>query len=198
MLRAVGLDSLTGGGAEIFDSGVRDELCRGKESAEEWLEVHRIWHQMGGRSTCTMLFGHIETMEQRVDHLRQLRDLQDETGGFTGFVPFAFSPENTGLAQIRRAGGLEELRNIAVSRIYLDNIDHVTAYWISMGLSLAQVALSFGVDDLHGTIMEEKVFHMAGVQTPQQQTVAALEAVIREAGRDPVQRDSHYEPIAAK
>jgi len=196
MLRAVGLDSLTGGGAEIFDSGVRDELCRGKESAEEWLEVHRIWHQMGGRSTCTMLFGHIETLEQRVDHLRQLRDLQDETGGFTGFVPFAFSPENTGLAQIRRAGGLEELRNIAVSRIYLDNIDHVTAYWISMGLSLAQVALSFGVDDLHGTIMEEKIFHMAGETTPQEQTVAALERVICEAGRVPVQRNRHYERIS--
>ena len=195
ILREAGLGSLTGGGAEIFDPGVRDQLCRGKESAEEWLEVHRIWHGMGGRSTCTMLFGHIETLEQRVDHLRQLRELQDETGGFTGFVPFAFTPEQTHLAHIRPAGGLEVLRNIAVSRIYFDNIDHVTAYWVSMGLRLAQVALHFGVDDLHGTIMEEKIFHMAGAQTPQEQTVAALEAVIREAGRDPVQRDSHYEPV---
>ena len=192
LLREAGLDSLTGGGAEIFDAGVRDRLCRGKESAEEWLEVHRTWHQMGGRSTCTMLFGHIETLEQRVDHLRRLRELQDETGGFTGFVPFAFSPERTGLAHLRPAGGLEELRNLAVSRIYLDNIDHLTAYWISMGLPLAQVALHFGVDDLHGTILEEKVFHMAGAQTPQEQTVAALERVIREAGREPRQRDSHY------
>ena len=196
LLREAGLGSLTGGGAEIFDAGVRDQLCRGKESAEEWLEVHRTWHQMGGRSTCTMLFGHIETLEQRVDHLRLLRGLQDETGGFTGFIPFAFSPERTELAHIRRAGGLEELRNIAVSRIYLDNIDHITAYWISMGLQLAQVALNFGVDDLHGTIMEEKVFHMAGERTPQEQTMAALGQVIREAGREPAQRNSHYEKIA--
>ena len=195
VLREAGLDSLTGGGAEIFEAGVRDRLCRGKESAEEWLEVHRIWHQMAGRSTCTMLFGHIETLEQRVDHLRRLRELQDDTGGFTGFVPFAFSPERTEMAHLRPAGGLEELRNLAVSRIYLDNIDHITAYWISMGLQLAQVALNFGVDDLHGTIMEEKVFHMAGAQTPQEQTVAALEQVIREAGREPRQRNSHYERI---
>ncbi|MEI6562222.1 MAG: aminofutalosine synthase MqnE [Verrucomicrobiota bacterium] len=195
LLREAGLGSLTGGGAEIFDAEVRDQLCRGKESAEEWAEVHRIWHQMGGRSTCTMLFGHIETLEQRVDHLRRLRALQDETGGFTGFIPFAFTPDATELAHIRRAGGLEELRNLAVSRIYLDNIEHLTAYWISMGLPLAQVALSYGVDDLHGTIMEEKVFHMAGERTPQEQTVAALERVIREAGREPAQRNSHYERI---
>ena len=195
LLREAGLDSLTGGGAEIFDPGVRDRLCRGKESAEEWAEVHRIWHRMGGRSTCTMLFGHIETLEQRVDHLRRLRELQDETGGFTGFVPFAFTPDMTELAHIRRAGGLEELRNLAVARIYMDNIDHITAYWVSMGLPLAQVALDFGVDDLHGTIMEEKIFHMAGERTPQEQTVAALERGIREAGREPRQRNSHYERI---
>ncbi|MCX6966765.1 MAG: aminofutalosine synthase MqnE [Verrucomicrobia bacterium] len=195
LLREAGLDSLTGGGAEIFDAEVRDQLCRGKESAQEWAEVHRIWHQMGGRSTCTMLFAHIETLEQRVDHLRRLRELQDETGGFTGFIPFAFTPDATELAHIRRAGGLEELRNLAVSRIYLDNIPHITAYWISMGLPLAQVALNFGVDDLHGTIMEEKIFHMAGAETPQEQTVAALERVIREAGREPLQRNSHYERI---
>lgn len=195
ILRGAGLDSLTGGGAEIFDQGVRDRLCRGKETADEWAEVHRAWHQMGGRSTCTMLFGHIETLEQRVDHLRRLRAIQDETGGFTGFVPFAFTPEKTELAHIRHAGGIEQLRNLAVSRIYLDNFDHITGYWVSMGLSLAQVALQYGVDDLHGTIMEEKVFHMAGAQTPQEQTVAAMERVIREAGRDPVQRDSYYRPV---
>ena len=163
ILREAGLGSLTGGGAEIFDPGVRDELCRGKETAEEWLEVHRTWHQMGGRSTCTMLYGHIETNEHRVDHLRQLRELQDETGGFTGFIPFAFEPESTALSHIPRATAFEQLRNLAVSRIYLDNIDHLTAYWVSMGLPLAQVALSYGVDDLHGTIMREKIFHMAGV-----------------------------------
>ena len=196
ILRDAGLGSLTGGGAEIFDQSVRDQLCRGKETAEEWAEVHRTWHQMGGRSTCTMLFGHIETLEQRVDHLRRLRELQDETGGFTGFVPFAFTPEKTELSHIRPAGGLEELRNLAVSRLYLDNFDHITAYWISMGLPMAQVALHFGVDDLHGTIMEEKVFHMAGAQTPQEQTVATMERAIREAGREPLQRNSHYEKLA--
>ncbi len=192
ILRNAGLGALTGGGAEIFDADVRDELCRGKESAEEWLDVHRLWHKMGGRSTCTMLYGHIETLEQRVDHLRQLRDLQDETHGFTGFVPFAFEPQTTILAHVKSASAVEQLRNLAVSRIYLDNFDHLTAYWVSMGLPLAQVSLNYGVDDLHGTIMEEKIFHMAGARTPQEQTVEALEHVIREAGRDPVQRDSFY------
>jgi aminodeoxyfutalosine synthase len=196
-LRAVGLGSITGGGAEIFDPIVRDKICRGKETAAEWLDVHRIWHSMGGRSTCTMLYGHIETLSQRVDHLRQLRELQDETSGFTGFVPFAFEPSQSHgiLAQIKRASAFEQLRNLAVSRIYLDNIDHLTAYWVSLGLPLAQVSLSYGVDDLHGTILEEKIFHMAGATTPQQQTVAALEHAIREAGRDPVQRDSYYRHI---
>ncbi|HEY0789510.1 MAG TPA: aminofutalosine synthase MqnE [Chthoniobacterales bacterium] len=196
-LRAAGLNSLTGGGAEIFDAEVRDRICRGKESAEEWKDVHRQWHRLGERSTCTMLFGHVETTEQRVDHLRQLRELQDETHGFTGFVPFAFVPETTELAHIRPATALDQLRTLAVSRIYLDNFDHLTGYWIAMSLPLAQVSLSYGVDDLHGTLMEEKIFHMAGAVTPQQQTVASLERVIREAGRDPVQRDSYYRPLHA-
>src|SRR4030081_2573199 len=192
ILHEARLSSMTGGGAEIFDAAVRDEICRGKETAAEWLDVHRTGHQMGGRSTCTMLYGHIETLNHRVDHLRQLRELQDETGGFTGFVPFAFEPQTTLLAHIKPASAFEQLRNLAVSRIYLDNIDHLTAYWVSMGLPLAQVSLSYGVDDLHGTIMEEKIFHMAGATTPQEQTVAALQHVIREAGRQPVQRDSYY------
>jgi aminodeoxyfutalosine synthase len=195
LLRATGLGSITGGGAEIFDPVVRDQICRGKETAEEWIDVHRTWHAMGGRSTCTMLYGHIETLEQRVDHLRQLRALQDETGGFTGFVPFAFEPQTTVLSHIKAASAFEQLRNLAVGRIYLDNVDHLTAYWVSMGLPLAQVALSYGVDDLHGTILEEKIFHMAGATTPQQQTVASLEHAIREAGREPSQRDSHYRRI---
>ncbi len=206
-LREAGLDALTGGGAEIFNPEVRDRICRGKETAAEWLEVHRTWHKMEGRSTCTMLFGHVESLEDRVDHLRQLRELQDETGGFTGFVPFAFVPETTELSHIRPAGAIEVLRNLAVSRIYLDNVEHLTAYWIAMGLPLAQVALSYGVDDLHGTIMEEKIFHAAGAKTPQQQTVESLEKAIREAGRIPMQRDTFYnrvcrereanEPVAA-
>lgn len=198
ILKTAGLDALTGGGAEIFDPVVRDQICRGKENAEEWLEVHRTWHQMGGRSTCTMLYGHIETVEQRVDHLRRLRELQDETHGFTGFVPFAFEPANNHLSHLPRASGLEDLRNLAVSRIYLDNFDHITAYWISLGLPLAQVALSYGVDDLHGTIQQERIFHMAGARTPQEQTVAAMEKVIREAGRIPVQRNTFYETISEK
>lgn len=193
-----GLGSITGGGAEIFDTAVRDQICRGKETAEEWLDVHRIWHSMGRRSTSTMLYGHIETLAQRVDHLRLLRELQDETGGFTGFVPFAFEPQTTILAHIKPASAFEQLRNLAVSRIYLDNIDHLTAYWVSTGLPLAQVSLSYGVDDLHGTILEEKIFHMAGATTPQQQTIAALENAIREAGREPVQRDSYYQHISSR
>jgi aminodeoxyfutalosine synthase len=194
-LRRAGLNSLTGGGAEIFDPEIRDKICRGKESAEEWKEVHRIWHGMGERSTSTMLFGHIECLEQRVDHLRQLRELQDETHGFTGFVPFAFVPQTTELAYIRPASALDQLKTLAVSRIYLDNFDHITGYWIAMSLPLAQVSLSYGVDDLHGTLMEEKIFHMAGATTPQEQTVASLERTIREAHREPVQRDSYYLPI---
>ncbi|MBA3274099.1 MAG: aminofutalosine synthase MqnE [Chthoniobacterales bacterium] len=194
-LREAGLGALTGGGAEIFDPAVRDEICRGKESAEEWAEVHRTWHYMGGRSTATMLYGHIETLAQRVDHLRQLRELQDETGGFTGFVPFAFEPQTPVLAHIPRVSAVEELRNLAVSRIYLDNFAHITAYWVSIGLPLAQLSLSYGVDDLHGTIIEEKIFHMAGATTPQQQTVATLEKAIREAGREPMQRDSYYRHV---
>jgi aminodeoxyfutalosine synthase len=197
-LRRAGLNSLTGGGAEIFDSEVRDKICRGKETAEEWKEVHRIWHRMGERSTSTMLFGHIESLEQRVDHLRQLRELQDETHGFTGFVPFAFVPQTTELAHIRPASALDQLRTLAVSRIYLDNFDHITGYWVAMSLPLAQISLSYGVDDLHGTLMEEKIFHMAGATTPQEQTVASLERTIREARREPVQRDSYYLPILPK
>jgi aminodeoxyfutalosine synthase len=197
ILREAGLGSITGGGAEIFDPVVRDTICRGKETAAEWLDVHRTWHGMGGRSTCTMLYGHIETLAHRVDHLRQLRELQDETGGFTGFVPFAFEPQTTVLSHIKAASAFEQLRNLAVSRIYLDSIEHLTAYWVSLGLPMAQVSLSYGVDDLHGTILEEKIFHMAGATTPQQQSVAALEHAIREAGREPIQRDSFYRHLPA-
>jgi aminodeoxyfutalosine synthase len=197
ILRAAGLGSLTGGGAEIFDAEVRDKLCRGKESAEEWLEVHRTWHQMGERSTCTMLYGHVETLAHRVDHLRRLRELQDETKGFTALVPFAYEPDNNKLSHLGlgRASAFEDLRTLAIARLYLDNFDHITAYWVSLGLPTAQVALSFGVDDLHGTIQQERIFHMAGSQTPQGQQVAALERAIREAGRIPIQRNTYYEPL---
>ena len=195
ILREAGLGAITGGGAEVFDQGVRDQLCRGKETGEEWLDVHRTWHQLGMRSTSTMLFGHIETIQHRVDHLRQLRALQDETGGFTGFIPFACVPETTALSHIKPATAFEELKNLAVSRIYLDNFDHITAYWVSLGLPTAALALNYGVDDLHGTIMEEKIFHMAGAKTPTQLTVESLEKAIREAGREPMQRDTWYRRI---
>jgi len=200
LLRDNGLGAITGGGAEIFDQEIRDRICRGKETAEEWADVHRAWHSMGEQSTCTMLYGHVENAGHRVDHLRRLRELQDETGGFTGFIPFAF--EATGarpgvLRGIAKATALEQLRNLAIGRIFLDNISHITAYWVSLGLPLAQVALAYGVDDLHGTIVEEKIFHMAGSQTPQQQTAAALEKAIREAGREPALRDSFYRRIPA-
>ena len=197
ILRDAGLSSLTGGGAEIFDPVIRDTICRGKETAEEWLEVHRTWHQMGQRSTATMLYGHVETAAHRIDHLMQLRELQDETRGFTAFIPFAFVPETTELAHIRPACATDELKNLAISRLMLDNFDHITGYWISLGLPLASIALNYGVDDLHGTIQEEKIFHMAGAKTPQEQTIAAMEKAIREAGREPRQRNTFYERIDA-
>jgi aminodeoxyfutalosine synthase len=194
-LKAAGLDSLTGGGAEIFRKEVRSAIARGKESAEEYLDVHRTWHRMGQRSTCTMLYGHVESLPDRADHLRQLRTLQDETHGFVGFVPLPYQPENNDIPVKYAPTGYDTLRTVAVSRIYLDNFDHITAYWVGMGLKLAQVALSYGADDLHGTILEEHIFHMAGATSPQLQTEADLLKAIREAGCAPVQRNSFYEPL---
>jgi len=194
-LKAAGLDSLTGGGAEIFRPEVRSTIARGKESAAEYLDVHRTWHKLGGRSTCTMLYGHVESLADRVDHLRQLRALQDEMHGFVGFVPLPYQPEDNDIPVEKPPTGFDALRTIAVSRIYLDNFDHITAYWVGMGLKLAQVALSYGADDLHGTIIEEHIFHMAGATSPQLQTEAEMIKAIREAGRTPVQRNTFYEPI---
>ena len=194
-LKEAGLDSLTGGGAEIFRPAVRSAIAKGKESAAEYLDVHRTWHKMGGRSTCTMLYGHVESTADRVDHLRQLRELQDETRGFTGFIPLAYQPENNRIPVQTAPTGFDSLRTLAISRIYLDNIDHLTAYWIGLGLKLAQVALSYGADDLHGTIGEEHIFHMAGSKVPQLQTERAMLAAIREAGRTPVQRNTFYEAV---
>jgi len=194
-LKSAGLDSLTGGGAEIFRKEVRSAIARGKESAEEYLDVHRTWHKMGGRSTCTMLFGHVESLADRVDHLRQLRALQDETHGFVGFVPLPYQPENNEIPVQHPPTGYDALRTIAVSRIFLDNFDHITAYWVGLGVKLAQVALSYGADDLHGTIIEEHIFHMAGAKSPQLQTEAEMVKLIREAGRTPVQRNTFYEPL---
>ena len=194
-LKASGLDSLTGGGAEIFQPDIRSAIAKGKESAEEYLDVHRTWHRLGGRSTCTMLYGHIESLADRVDHLRQLRALQDETGGFVGFVPLPYHAQNNEIPVDHGPSGFDTLRTLAVSRIYLDNFAHITAYWVALGLKLAQVGLSYGADDLHGTILEEYIFHMAGAQSPQLQTEAEMIKAIREAGRIPVQRNTFYEPL---
>jgi aminodeoxyfutalosine synthase len=194
-LKAAGLDSLTGGGAEIFRPAIRSAIAKGKESAEEYLDVHRTWHRMGGRSTCTMLYGHIESLPDRVDHLRQLRALQDETKGFVGFVPLAYHADNNRIPVQHGPTGFDTLRTLAVSRIYLDNFDHITAYWIGLGMKLAQIGLSYGADDLHGTIFEEHIFHMAGARSPQLQTEAEMIKAIREAGRVAVQRNTFYEPI---
>ena len=194
-LKEAGLESLTGGGAEIFRKEVRSQIARGKESAEEYLEVHRTWHGLGGRSTCTMLYGHVESAADRVDHLRHLRGLQDETHGFTGFVALPYQPDNNQIPVSVPPTGFDSLRTIAVSRIYLDNFDHITAYWVGLGMKLAQVALSYGADDLHGTILEENIFHMAGARTPQLQTEADMIKAILETGRTPVQRNTFYEPI---
>jgi len=194
-LKTAGLESLTGGGAEIFRKEVRHAIARGKESAEEYLDVHRTWHRLGGRSTCTMLYGHIEKLEDRVHHLSLLRALQDETHGFTGFVPLPYQPENNDIPVRVPPTGFDQLRTIAVSRLYLDNFDHITAYWVGMGLKLAQVALSYGADDLHGTIVEEHIFHMAGAKSPQLQTEVEMVKAIREVGRIPVQRNTFYEAV---
>ncbi|HTA95433.1 MAG TPA: aminofutalosine synthase MqnE, partial [Verrucomicrobiae bacterium] len=194
-LKDAGLASLTGGGAEIFRKEVRSQIAKGKESAEEYLDVHRTWHKLGQRSTCTMLYGHVESLADRVDHLRQLRALQDETHGFTALIPLAYQPEDNDIPVAHPPTGFDSLRTIAVSRIYLDNFPHITAYWVGLGLKLAQVALSYGADDIHGTIIEEHIFHMAGATSPQLQTEAEMIKAIREAGRTPVQRNTFYEPI---
>lgn len=194
-LREAGLNSLTGGGAEIFQPEIRSQIAKGKESAREYLDVHRTWHRLGERSTCTMLYGHVESLEHRVDHLRQLRELQDETGGFAGFVPLPYQPENNKIPVRNRPTGFDSLRTIAVSRIYLDNFPHITAYWVGLGLKLAQVALRYGADDIHGTIIEEHIFKMAGGGQPQLQSEVELVKAIREAGLIPVQRNTFYEPL---
>jgi aminodeoxyfutalosine synthase len=194
-LKDAGLASLTGGGAEIFRKEVRSQIAKGKESAEEYLDVHRTWHKLGQRSTCTMLYGHVETLADRVDHLRQLRALQDETNGFVALIPLAYQPDDNDIPVEHAPTGFDSLRTIAVSRIYLDNFPHITAYWVGLGLKLAQVALSYGADDIHGTIIEEHIFHMAGATSPQLQTETDMVKAIREAGRTPVQRNTFYEPI---
>ncbi len=195
-LVAVGLGSLPGGGAEIFHPRARKKLCHDKVDADGWLDVHRVAHKLGLRSNCTMLFGSIETIEERVDHMIRLRALQDETGGFQTFIPLRFHNENNRLQRIKEPTGYDALRTMAVSRLMLDNIDHIKGYWIMLGIKLAQVSLAFGVDDLDGTVREERIYHMAGAKTPQEMTRAELVQLIRDAGRVPVERDTLYHIVA--
>jgi aminodeoxyfutalosine synthase len=192
-LRAAGLDTMPGGGAEIFAPRVRRKICDDKATAEEWLEVHRTAHRLGIKTNSTMLYGHIERLDERVDHMRRLRELQDETGGFQVFIPLAFHPEHNMIGKAYpMPTGYDALRTLAVARLYLDNFDHVKAYWVSLGERLAQVALSFGVDDLDGTVLEERIYHMAGSTVPQALSEKTLHELIRAAGRIPAERDSHY------
>lgn len=194
-LVASGLDSMPGGGAEIFHPDVRRQICDNKCDADEWIEIHRTAHAMGLKSNCTMLYGHIESPEHRVDHVLRLRALQDETGGFQAFIPLAFHPENTALSHLPGPTGLLDLRVTAVSRLLLDNVPHVKAYWIMLGPKTAQVALSFGADDLDGTVVEERIVHMAGATSPEELSVAELKRLIVEAGRVPQERDTLYRPV---
>jgi len=195
-LVAAGLDSLPGGGAEIFAPRVRRKLCADKCDAGQWLAVHRAAHRLGLRSNCTMLYGHIETIEERVEHLLALRALQAETGGFQSFIPLAFHPEGNAMERLPGPTGIEDLRTLAVARLLLDNIPHLKAYWVMLGLKTAQTAQWFGADDLDGTVQEERIYHMAGAGTPQQLGVADIVHLITAAGRVPVERDTLYNVVA--
>ena len=195
-LREAGLDSMPGGGAEIFAERVHKELYPRKLSSDNWVKLAKEIHNNGFKTNCTMMYGMIETIEERVDHLQRLRNLQDETGGFQTYIPLAFHPDNTKLEHIEKPSPTERLRSIAVGRLFLDNIPHIKAYWIMLGLEVAQAALTMGADDLDGTVSQEKIYHEAGASTPQQLTRADIHKLIREAGRRPVERNTVYDVIA--
>jgi aminodeoxyfutalosine synthase len=194
-MKEAGVDSCPGGGAEIFHPRVRKIICDHKTSGQMWLSTAKKAHEAGLHSNATMLYGHVETEEERVDHLVKLRELQDETHGFVAFIPLAFHPDNTALSHIPKTSGYLDLRNIAVSRLMLDNFDHIKAYWIMLTPSIAQIALRFGANDLDGTVVEEKIYHDAGAKTSEFTPRAELERLIRAAGRVPVERDTLYRPV---
>jgi aminodeoxyfutalosine synthase len=194
-LREAGLGSLPGGGAEIFHSEVRDQLCEHKADGHKWLEIHRTAHELGIRSNCTMLYGHVEQAYHRIDHLSRLRELQDETGGFQTFIPLAFHPDNTKLDNLKKPSALVDLRTLAVSRLFLDNVPHIKAYWIMLGIETAQIALHYGADDIDGTVRHELIYHDAGATTPEMLTVDRIQQLIAETGREPVERDTLYRRI---
>jgi aminodeoxyfutalosine synthase len=190
-----GLDSLPGGGAEVFAERVRRKICHDKCDADRWLAIHRTAHRLGMRSNVTMLYGHIETVEERVDHMIRARALQDETGGFQAFIPLAFHPDNNQMRKLPAPSAADTLRVHAVARLMLDNIPHVKAFWIATGVDVAQASLWFGVDDLDGTVQEEKIYHMAGARTPESLTTDEIRRLIRIAGREPLERDTLYNVI---
>ncbi len=194
-MKEAGVDSCPGGGAEIFHPRVRKIICDHKTSGQMWLNTAKKTHEAGLRSNATMLYGHVETEEERVDHLIKLRELQDETHGFVAFIPLAFHPDNTALSHIPKPTGYDDLRNIAVARLLLDNFDHIKAYWIMLSPSMAQIAQRFGANDLDGTVAEEKIYHDAGAKTSEFTPRAELERLIRAAGREPVERDTFYRPV---
>jgi aminodeoxyfutalosine synthase len=195
-LMAAGLDSLPGGGAEIFAERVRRKIAHDKCGTDRYLDIHRIAHRLGLRSNVTMLYGHIETSEERVDHMLRARALQDETGGFQAFIPLAFHPDNNQMRKLPAPTAADTLRVHAVARLMLDNIAHVKAFWIATGVEVAQTSLWFGVDDLDGTVQEEKIYHMAGARTPESMTTREIARLIRAAGREPVERDTLYNVVA--
>jgi aminodeoxyfutalosine synthase len=190
-----GLGSMPGGGAEIFHPEVRDKICEHKADAQNWLDIHRTAHDLGLNTNATMLYGHIENDYHRIDHLVRLRDLQDETGGFQTFIPLAFHPDNTGLSHIKKPSALMDLRTMAVSRLMLDNFPHLKAYWIMLGIGTAQAALSYGADDLDGTVRHELIYHDAGAKTPEILSVEQIRRLIEEAGREPIERDTLYHRV---
>ena len=191
-LKDAGLDSLPGGGAEIFAERVRRKICHDKCDADRYLSIHRTAHQLGLRTNVTMLYGHIETMAERVDHMLRARALQDDTGGFQAFIPLAFHPDNNQMRKLPAPSAADTLRVHAVARLMCDNIPHIKAFWIATSVELAQTSLWFGVDDLDGTVQEEKIYHMAGSSTPEGMTTAALTRLVRAAGREPLERDTLY------
>ena len=194
-MKDAGLGSLPGGGAEIFHPEVRHQICEHKADAGRWFETHRAAHALGLRSNCTMLYGHVEQAYHRIDHLCRLRELQDETGGFQTFIPLAFHPDNTGLSHIKKPNALMDLRTMAVSRLMLDNVPHIKAYWIMLGVGTAQIALSYGADDIDGTVRHELIYHDAGAETPEILSVERIRHLIEEAGREPVERDTLYRRV---
>ncbi len=190
-----GLGSLPGGGAEIFHPEIREEICGAKATTEQWFDAHRTAHQLGLHSNATMLYGHIEKAKHRIDHLIRLRELQDETGGFQTFIPLAFHPDNSRMDEIPKASAVMDLKTMAISRLMLDNFPHIKAYWVMLGIKIAQVALAFGADDIDGTVVHEKIYHDAGAETPQEVGVGEIRRLITEAGRIPIERDTLYHRV---